>query len=171
MKNKIMSLAVFALIVPNVILGANKGWLSWKGSLLHLRQKSISERTLEGKNPISKEDYDPELVAWIEKLGNCESGNNPSAIGDNGLARGILQFHKKTFIEFAEKYNLYPYAEKFEIENFYLDSNEQKKLAILILTNEKDGWKHWYKCSLKIGLDKLIKTEYHQMDDEILSKM
>ena len=95
---------------------------------------------------------------WLKKLRDCESGNNPNAIGDNGLARGILQFHKKTFIEFADKYNLYSYAEKAEIENFYLNSDKQERLAILILTNEKKGWRHWYKCSLKIGLDKVDLT-------------
>ena len=99
-----------------------------------------------------------EQELWLEKLRDCESGNNPNAIGDNGLARGILQFHKKTFIEFADKYNLYSYAEKAEIENFYLNSDKQERLAILILTNEKKGWRHWYKCSLKIGLDKVDLT-------------
>ena len=115
-----------------------------------LEQQTVTEQKVPA---ITKEQ---EL--WLEKLRDCESGNNPNAIGDNGLARGILQFHKKTFIKFADKYNLYPYAEKAEIENFYLNSDKQERLAILILTNEKKGWRHWYKCSLKIGLDKVDLT-------------
>jgi len=115
-----------------------------------LEQQTVTEQKVPA---ITKEQ---EL--WLEKLRDCESGNNPNAIGDNGLARGILQFHKKTFIEFADKYNLYSYAEKAEIENFYLNSDKQERLAILILTNEKKGWRHWYKCSLKIGLDKVDLT-------------
>lgn len=75
-------------------------------------------------------------------------------IGDFGKAKGILQFHKSTFINFADKYKLYPYAEKYEIENFYLDTKEQIKLAKLMIVNEKEGWRHWTICSKRIGLDK-----------------
>lgn len=31
----------------------------------------------------------------------CESGGNPDAVGDHGLARGLAQFHRDTFYEMA----------------------------------------------------------------------
>lgn len=93
-----------------------------------------------------------ELDIWLGKLVLCESGGNPNAVGDSGLARGILQFHKSTFVGFAEKYRLYPNAEKAEIENFYLSSEDQLKLATLMLTREKEGWRHWLNCTKQLGL-------------------
>jgi hypothetical protein len=96
---------------------------------------------------------DQSIVNIIDKLVICESGGNVSAIGDGGLANGILQFHEDTFVYFSLKYNVYPYSEREEIKNFYLDNEEQKNLAYLILTKEKDGWRNWYNCGKKIGLD------------------
>lgn len=31
----------------------------------------------------------------------CESGGNPDAVGDHGLARGLAQWHRDTFYELA----------------------------------------------------------------------
>ena len=91
----------------------------------------------------------------LDDLAYCESRNNPDAIGDGGRARGILQFHEGTFVGFALKYGLYPYAEKEEIKNFYLDSEEQRRLAMMMLAKEKEGWRHWTTCAKRIGLDKV----------------
>ena len=35
--------------------------------------------------------------ALIEELVECESGGNPEALGDDGRAHGVLQFHRPTF--------------------------------------------------------------------------
>ena len=153
MKNRIMSLAVFALIVPNVILGANKGWLSWAGSLLHLEQKSVSERTLEGKNPISKENYDPELVAWIEKLGKHENCPILGKIDANKkLSYGKLCFQEQTFIRFVEEFDMLPYTERYEYMNFIGDEKIQKELAYKMIKSNFSNWKHWLNTTRKIGL-------------------
>jgi len=39
--------------------------------------------------------------ALIEDLVECESGGNPDALGDNGRAHGVLQFHRPTFEQYA----------------------------------------------------------------------
>ena len=101
-----------------------------------------------------QQETGPETPIWLLKLIQCESGGDPSAIGDSGKALGILQFHKGTFVSYAKKYDLFPQAEDAEIENFWGDSMSQIRLAELIL-KEQNGWKHWFVCSKKTGLDKV----------------
>lgn len=49
----------------------------------------------------------------LNKLIQCESGGNANAIGDNGLAFGILQYHKETFDLFKKSADM----EWLEYEN------------------------------------------------------
>lgn len=130
------------------------GLISLAGRLLVREAKSDTE-TPEAPQGAVLEPKSSVLDDVLAKLAYCESRNNPLAVGDGGLARGTLQFHENTFVGFAVKYGLYPYAEKEEIKNFYLDSEEQVRLAKLILTRENEGWRHWKTCSEKIGLDKM----------------
>ncbi len=37
----------------------------------------------------------------FKKVMFCESSNNPNAIGDSGLARNVMQFHRPTFNTYA----------------------------------------------------------------------
>lgn len=46
------------------------------------------------------------LDTTLADLIECESGGDEQAIGDEGRAYGILQFHEPTFTEFAQKYNI-----------------------------------------------------------------
>lgn len=52
---------------------------------------------------LRKELIQKELIA---KIIACESDGNSTAIGDNGKAYGIVQYHKATFEEHARKANL-----------------------------------------------------------------
>ncbi len=87
-----------------------------------------------------------ELDEFIEELVQCESGGNNNAVGDHGLALGILQYHQPTFDSFSKKYG---------IEGDIMNQDVQRKLTRLILENEKEGWRHWFNCSRSIGLPPL----------------
>jgi hypothetical protein len=39
----------------------------------------------------------------FKKVMWCESRNNPDAVGDNGKAKNVMQFHKPTFDSYAKK--------------------------------------------------------------------
>lgn len=68
------------------------------------------------------------------KVAFCESGYNPKAIGDNGEARNIFQYHRPTFIEYS----------KLMGETLNYDSaHDQVKLTAWIFKNypkEKIAW-------------------------------
>jgi len=63
-----------------------------------------------------------------------ESRGNENAVGDKGLANGILQFHKSTFDYFCEKYGL-----KLD----YCSSEDQKLLADYMLQDNFNNIRHW----------------------------
>lgn len=42
-------------------------------------------------------------LALFKKVMWCESNNEPTAVGDSGKARNVLQFHKGTFIDYSKK--------------------------------------------------------------------
>jgi hypothetical protein len=45
---------------------------------------------------------DRDIEFMLTQIVMCESSGNPEAIGDRGKARGICQFHEKTFYAFAK---------------------------------------------------------------------
>ena len=93
--------------------------------------------------------FEGSLSEWLEKLEQCESGKNPLAVGDNGRARGVFQFHFPTFSAFMIKYAL---AEESMLPSLYTDTWVQRQLTERIIREEPEGWRHWTNCSLKIGI-------------------
>ena len=63
-----------------------------------------------------------------------ESKGNENAVGDKGLANGVLQFHKSTFDYFCEKYGL---------KLNYCNSEDQKLLADYMLQDNFNNIRHW----------------------------
>lgn len=71
----------------------------------------------------------------IECLVKYESSGDKNAVGDSGLAKGILQFHQPTFNQYCvEKYGL--------IDNIW-DPNIQKECANRMLEDSFGNIKHW----------------------------
>ena len=84
----------------------------------------------------------------IELLVKCESGGNPGAIGDNGKARGVLQFHRGTLKSFAVKYGL-----RTELtEADYSNTSLQREVARKMIEENKNNLRHWLVCSRKQNL-------------------
>lgn len=98
------------------------------------------------------------ILQKMEDLALCESSNNPLALNpdDKGTpSYGLFQYKETTWKRYIKQYNLLPEAEEHEYMNFIYDEELQRKLTFLILKNEKDGWRHWYNCGIKIGLNNL----------------
>jgi len=88
-------------------------------------------RVLASKVELELVENNTEL---IDCLIECESGGNTEAVGDNGRANGILQFHLPTFKLFCvNKYGFF--------ESDYKDSLTQRQCCDLMIT---DGLQtHW----------------------------
>lgn len=119
-------------------------------------QPPIIQNKSEPQITIPTEKEPAPFDMWLLNLSKCESGNNPEAINphDHGSpSYGLFQYKKSTWIMGMRKYNLAPNAEDEELMNFIFDRNTQTELTKLILS-EPNGWKHWFVCGKKIGLDK-----------------
>lgn len=68
----------------------------------------------------------------FKKVMWCESSNRPDAIGDNGKAVGVMQFHKETFDEQSKLL-----GEELD----YNSTKDQIKLASWMFSKNKQS--HW----------------------------
>lgn len=79
------------------VLGLNLGMIVGKDMV----KDEIKHQTPNLEPKSDTLDYN----AIIEKLSILESGNNPDAIGDNGKAFGVLQFHAIAVKEHNQQFN------------------------------------------------------------------
>ncbi len=84
--------------------------------------------------------YYPTTITYgtlIDCLVKYESNGNPEAVGDNGKARGVLQFHKPTFKMYCvDRYGYFL--------SDYTDTEVQKACADEMLRdNLKKNIRHW----------------------------
>jgi hypothetical protein len=105
--------------------------------------------------PRSAADPAPTLAQWIDALAVAESGNREWIAHqdrDGGYNYGCLQFRERTFRHFVTKFNLVPNAEQDEVMNLIYDCAFQKRLALRMLRENPENWKHWKKTVRRIGL-------------------
>jgi len=105
--------------------------------------------------PVKVEAEVDELGMLIDQLAMCESSGRTDIkiLDSNNLhSYGLLQFQEATFIGYTKKYNLRPEMEDQEIMNEIYNGDYQKELARKIL-EEPSGWKNWFNCGRRIGLD------------------
>ena len=90
---------------------------------------------------------------WLDKLGKGENCPPEGMIDSNGLkSYGLLCFQEGTFKHYAKRYDLYPNAEEHEIINFIADPDEQRKLATLMIKEDRNNYRHWLNTTKRIGL-------------------
>jgi hypothetical protein len=77
----------------------------------------------------------PENAAELKKVAYCESRYNPQAVGDHGLAKGILQFHQGTFNTYSNQI-----GEQLQYESTY----DQIKVANYMWNK---GQAHQWTCA------------------------
>ena len=66
------------------------------------------------------------------------------------MAGGIAQFWESTYNTYTEKYNL---------KKDYWNPYSQIDLTARIIALEKNGWRHWFNCSKRVGFNKSIGLE------------
>ena len=71
----------------------------------------------------------------LDCLIGLESSGDGEAVGDNGLARNVLQFHEQTFNSFKSRYGLH----RLEWDNAW----HQIILADKMLEEDMDNITHW----------------------------
>ena len=144
------SLLIFAPIMP-----LNGVFLSG-GSIISLSDIIVALRAdLEQTEPIV-EVKSPEILAKMDKLSFCESGNREDVviIDTNGYrSYGKFQFQLATFRAFAEKYELITKGlTNDELRPLLLDGELQSNLVYEMLENEPESISAWRNCANKHGL-------------------
>lgn len=130
------TLPIAILIILTIVVGFVILWDINRGGKIEPVNRElpmISENTLIGIVPpvfIRPIVYATLIDCLIQK----ESGGNPEAVGDKGLAFGILQYHRATFDHFCGKYNL---------TLDYKNPDHQIRLCDLMLEDDFNNIKHW----------------------------
>jgi hypothetical protein len=63
-----------------------------------------------------------------------------------------LQFCEKTFRYYAKKFHLVQTTERDDVMNQIYDCAFQKRLAMRMIRENPDNWKHWRRTVERIGL-------------------
>jgi hypothetical protein len=111
--------------------------------------------------PAEVPQVDP-LEVWIEALATAESGNRQWLVHrdrDGQLYYGCLQFQEKTFLTFVRKFHLLKKGTRAEAMDRIYDCALQKRLASLMLRDDRENWKHWRNTvENRIGLPPPVTT-------------
>lgn len=95
------------------------------------------------------------LEKWLEALSFAESGNRAQIVHqdlDGRYYYGCLQFRVKTFRFFVDKFGLAPNPEGSDVMELIYDCAFQKRLAVRMILDNPENWKHWRKTVRRIGL-------------------
>jgi hypothetical protein len=95
------------------------------------------------------------LEKWLDVLSFAESGNRARIVHqdlDGRYYYGCLQFRVKTFRFFVDKFGLAPNLEGSDIMDLIYDCAFQKRLAVRMILDNPENWKHWRKTVGRIGL-------------------
>jgi hypothetical protein len=123
------------------VLGLNLGMIVGKD----MAKDEIKQQTPNKGVKTDSLDYN----AIIEKLSVLESQNNPDAIGDNGLAFGVLQFHAIAVQEHNQQFNtLYTHKDAFNAEI-------SKLMCYNLL--KKGSEIHYKKCGVEANESDLVR--------------
>jgi hypothetical protein len=94
------------------------------------------------------------LDRWMTLLAEAESGNDASLkILDTNrrYSYGCLQFQFRTFQQYAREYSLFEGLEERDLRREIYNCESQRKLAMLMLTDDYTNWRHWRNAVKKIG--------------------
>ena len=95
------------------------------------------------------------LRQWIDALAVAESGNRSWIVHEEDDGRryyGCLQFREETFRYFAKKLHVVQTTESGDVTSLIYDCAFQKRLAMRMILENPDNWKHWRKTVERIGL-------------------
>lgn len=130
-----------AFIFLGFVLGLNLGMIAGKD----MGRDEMKQHEPKKEPKTDTLDY----KAIIEKLSVLESGNNPGAIGDNGKAFGVLQFHAIAVKEHNEQFNTkYTHKDAF-------NSEISKQMCYNLL--KKGAEMHLKKCGVEANESDLVR--------------
>ena len=93
----ILTVCVIAALLPTVTLSDEAP----PSTKVQVKQEEVILSPVEYADKYTEQyGVDPKI---FKKVMFCESSNNPNAIGDRGLARNVLQFHKQTFLAYEKR--------------------------------------------------------------------
>ena len=135
-------------IQPNIPLNANNSslYLISSSEPFYIENEVLGTLGIGGikNNELSeKKTY----YNWLDKLAFCESSNREDIVvfdSNKRYSYGSLQFQKRTWAFYIEKYQL--------TLTDIMDEGQQKYLANRMLQDNVNNWKHWRNCTEKIGL-------------------
>jgi len=96
--------------------------------------QSLSDCFIEGP----RIPYIPQVETYgavVDRLIECESGGNPEALGDDGRAHGVLQFHDPTFQRYC--------VERYGYRDDIWDEDIQRQCCLEMLNQNFDNVSHW----------------------------
>ncbi len=95
------------------------------------------------------------LEKWLDALSFAESGNRARIVHqdlDGRYYYGCLQFRMKTFRFFVDKFGLTPSPAGSDVMELTYDCGFQKRLAVRMILDNPENWKHWRNTAQRIGL-------------------
>jgi hypothetical protein len=95
------------------------------------------------------------LEKWLDALSFAESGNRARIVHqdlDGRYYYGCLQFRVKTFRFFVDKFGLTPSPAGSDVMDLIYDCGFQKRLAVRMIIDSPENWKHWRNTVQRIGL-------------------
>jgi len=95
------------------------------------------------------------LEKWLDALSFAESGNRAQIVHkdlDGRYYYWCLQFREKTFRSFVDKFGLAPNPEGNDVMELIYDCAFQKRLAVRMILDNPENWKHWRNTVQRIGL-------------------
>ena len=133
---------VLVVLVIGLISWANLAQGEFRG-----QNTEYAPQVAESLNLPPKQAKNQAILAQIEKLARCESGNrwNIKVLDTNGkYSYSGLQFQLDTFIRYNKIHKVLPDLEDGEALNAIYDEWTQRELAYRMLENGE--WKNWYNC-------------------------
>jgi hypothetical protein len=95
------------------------------------------------------------LEKWLDALSLAESGNRARIAHqdlDGRYYYGCLQFRVKTFRFFVDRFGLTPNPAGSDFMDLIYDCGFQKRLAVRMILDNPENWKHWRGTVQRIGL-------------------
>lgn len=108
-----------------------------------------SKVTAEAPELTPEERYEQALNDWSDKLGECESENDPKAINlkdsDGKPKFGYHQYMPSTFIDFAKKYKVYPDINVDTAFTYMMSKEKTTHLTMEVMRQNPKEFSHWGK--------------------------
>ena len=128
--------------------------------VFHLRAEArylstVSWRRIAGLQGSAETEYQHQVGANLDERDGATPDERTQIVHqdlDGRYYYGCLQFRVKTFWYFVDKFGLAPNPEGSDVMELIYDCAFQKRLAVGMILDNPENWKHWRKTVQRIGL-------------------